>query len=1286
MNENNKLSIKNSKSKKKNSKSKRKIVFSNNPSISKKNSPSKSSSKKSKSVKVKFSIPQAEKRESKKLLSRINEIINENTSHSKNRIEPVEWVLPNKKEFPLWVTQTFMKYRQDSKGDVPSKGKPKPLKHQRFLRDYMGKNSPYRGVLLFHGLGSGKCHAKGTPIMMYDGTIKKVEDIIEGDELMGDNSRPRKVLSLARGTDEMYDIIPVKGDSYRVNQEHILCLKASGYPKFSENNNPKIMNFSVNWIEDNQFKCKSFSFYNGDKKEKEQKRIQALNYLEKLKNIPHINESILEISVKDYLKLPKSKKDILKGYRVKVDFPEKDLSIDPYMIGYWLGDGSSNSSEISCQDSTVLHYFSNNLGKYNLYLTYKSQYDYYISGNGKKGNNIFLNTLKENNLLGNKHIPYIYKCNSRENRLKLLAGLIDSDGHYDSNGGFEFTNKNETLMDDVIYLARSLGFSCYKSFKKTSWTYKDIKKEGSAFRICINGEGIEEIPTLIPRKKALPRNQIKDVLVTGIDVKYVNEDEYYGFTLDGNSRYLMGDFTVTHNTFSSIFISENLKTERNVVFLSPASLKPNFIQDGLLSLGNPEYNANPKSIYDKYSFVSFNASNTPDQIRAIGGFDNKVIIIEETHNLVSRMVSGLLGISKHGKEIYDYLMNAKNAKIVALTGSPAINDPFELAVLFNILRGYIEVTNFRVMSVSPQYGAQWNFETIMPQLLETPFIDYLEFKKANSSLEVHFTKKHYEPEYKDSCDALIQKCSMLNIDIKYLDKTNVSLFPVDDNGEMFYEYFVDENKDGVHLKNSDIFKRRILGLVSYYTAKEDIPTKNIRDYYRVKMSDYQYKIYEVLREKERKTEKGSNSANGTRRKKKRLGGTKSTFRVFSRQASNFVFPENIPRPYPDPSFVVSVDDFGKKKRENVQNIAKMIQKENLANEEGEIENDYKLRIDEALQKLVQNGETYFRAGANGLDKLSPKMKIMLENIQSSPGLVFVYSNFRSVEGVELFTKVLDFNGFSRFESNNNLPKYAVYSGTEDQEVKTKIIQTFKADDNKYGEKIKILLATSAGAEGLDLKNIRQIHIMEPYWNQVRIKQVIGRGVRYRSHIALPPEERNVEVFRYFSVLSKDQMLMTREKISTDEHIEDISMKKQNIIDELELCLKEAAIDCMLNASYLKGEYNCYSFGTGATGFSYMPSLRKDVISTNTTKEVKKVKKEYIIIYFSGGKAHLLDENNKFYLYRDASKTPVTLDIKKIKRYSVNPLDDKVYDYESTLTGTPLLIGIIDEKSQIRKVK
>lgn len=395
---------------------------------------------------------------------------------------------------------------------------------------------------VIHGIfGCGKCHRFDTPIMLSNGKIKMVQDIKVGDLLMGDDSTPRTVVSLARGQDEMYEIIPIKGDKYTVNQEHILCLKATGYPRILNDKNRN--RYTVDWIENNKFNSKSFT-YNDDNKLLKDK--EALDFIENISN-----EQIVEISVVDYLKLPKSRKTQLKTYRVPVDFPEQKVDIDPYMIGYWLGDGTSSGTRISTQDSNIIYYLKKELVNYNLSLSYISKYDYNIIGYpGKKGKNILLNTLKENNLINNKHIPDIYKYNSRENRLKLLAGLIDSDGYLKKEGGFEFVQsiEKEKLFDDVIYLARSLGFACYKSKKKTTHKYKGKIVEGEAWRIHINGEGIEEIPTKIPRKKAKARKQIKDVLVSGIKVKHVGRDNYYGFTLDGNCRYLLGDFTVTHNT------------------------------------------------------------------------------------------------------------------------------------------------------------------------------------------------------------------------------------------------------------------------------------------------------------------------------------------------------------------------------------------------------------------------------------------------------------------------------------------------------------------------------------------------------------------------------------------------------------------------------------------------------------------------------------------------------------------------------------------------------------------
>lgn len=375
------------------------------------------------------------------------------------------------------------------------------------------------GGLLELPCAYGKCLGIDTEILMYDGTIKKVQDVLKGDLLMGDDSTPRTVLSLARGREQMYKVETQKGDGYIVNESHILSLKC------------------------------------------------ATNHSKAFKK-----GTVVDMSVVDYLNLPKSfhgKGGVLYGYRVPINFSEvqmqQPLPFDPYMIGYWLGDGTSRGSQISCQESTVLHYFAHNLKKYNLHLTYKSQYDYNICGNHVVGNNVMLNTLRNLDLLQNKHIPLIYKCNSRENRLKLLAGLIDSDGHLIKNGGFEFTQKNERLMDDVIYLARSLGFSCDKKIKNTSWTYKGEKKYGTAFRMTIHGKGIEEIPTIVPRKKSPPRRQIKDVLNYRIKLTKLEVDDYYGFEIDGNRRFVLGDFTVTHNTILSLNIISQLKKKTFII-------------------------------------------------------------------------------------------------------------------------------------------------------------------------------------------------------------------------------------------------------------------------------------------------------------------------------------------------------------------------------------------------------------------------------------------------------------------------------------------------------------------------------------------------------------------------------------------------------------------------------------------------------------------------------------------------------------------------------------------------
>ena len=372
------------------------------------------------------------------------------------------------------------------------------------------------GGILCLGCGFGKCLGKDTPIMMYDGTIKMVQYIKTGDLLMGDDSTPRNVLSTCQGKEQLYKVIPKKGDSYIVNESHILSLKSS-------------------------------------------------NKTKKLKK-----GDIIDIPVKNYLKLQSSyngKKGQLLGYKVPVNFPEKKVDFDPYIIGLWLG-SSSKGSIFSNNNATIIKYLKQNLGKYNLYLKFTGfQYEYSIDSineNIKFKVNSLITELIKQNLLKNKHIPIDYKCNSRDIRLKVLAGIIDTNGSI-INKKINIIQKNEKLLDDIIFISRSLGFVAYKKKCQKSFIYKDEKKIETYYKTTIYGKGLDEIPVLIKRKKIEPQIKIKNSLVTRIHLEKLEVGDYYGFEIDGNHRFLLGDFTVTHNTSIALYLIAKLGVKALVI-------------------------------------------------------------------------------------------------------------------------------------------------------------------------------------------------------------------------------------------------------------------------------------------------------------------------------------------------------------------------------------------------------------------------------------------------------------------------------------------------------------------------------------------------------------------------------------------------------------------------------------------------------------------------------------------------------------------------------------------------
>jgi len=346
--------------------------------------------------------------------------------------------------------------------------------------------------------GNGKCFAKDTQILMYDGKYKNVQDIRVYDVVMGDDSKPRIVLSLGEGIDEMYEIKSNKGESYTVNSEHILCLKSY---RLNFIKKIKYNNFKLEYFDKTNLKM-SYKYFTTFE--------DASKQLESLTN--NEEDKIIEITVKDYLKLPNYIKNKLRGYKTGVEFPKKEVSDDAYSLGLFLG----------CQDT-------------------------------------------ESSLIINQFIPYDYKVNDRETRLKLLAGLIDSNGYYNERmTHFEIIQKSKTLSDDILYLVRSLGFIAYqykiiKSFKND----KENKLE-DYYRIEIYGNKLEEIPSLYLKKYCKENNKTKDSLVYRFEVIHKGKGDYYGFTLDGNNRFLLGDFTVTHNTS---LIKEGIAVAMNKPFI-----------------------------------------------------------------------------------------------------------------------------------------------------------------------------------------------------------------------------------------------------------------------------------------------------------------------------------------------------------------------------------------------------------------------------------------------------------------------------------------------------------------------------------------------------------------------------------------------------------------------------------------------------------------------------------------------------------------------------------------------
>lgn len=357
----------------------------------------------------------------------------------------------------------------------------------------MSEGKQHVSIVVCGTVDSGKCLKNGTLITTSRGQPKLVETLTLEDSVIGLDGKAKRLVEIHHGNAQLYKISQDNGDDYSVTGSHILVLKFAKDFLANENNHIALRNTIdslMNKDVDNKYDAK---------------------------------ENVLEVSVNDYLELPSDVREALYGFKQEVEFKSKSVEIDPYLLGLWL-DGtpidSENEELIDC-------------------LTIFKKID----------NNEFANHLEKYDLLENKHIPLDYLMNSRDARLKLLAGILDSSSIYKVTGCWNNTytinQSSDGLSEDIVKLARSLGF-------KVKHTRNDAAKLILKLRNVINisGNNISDVPCLLEKNKADASACRKDMesLMTRINVEKDEIGDFTGFQIEGDGRFFGTDYTVLHNS------------------------------------------------------------------------------------------------------------------------------------------------------------------------------------------------------------------------------------------------------------------------------------------------------------------------------------------------------------------------------------------------------------------------------------------------------------------------------------------------------------------------------------------------------------------------------------------------------------------------------------------------------------------------------------------------------------------------------------------------------------------
>jgi hypothetical protein len=610
-------------------------------------------------------------------------------------------------------------------------------------------------------------------------------------------------------------------------------------------------------------------------------------------------------------------------------------------------------------------------------------------------------------------------------------------------------------------------------------------------------------------------------------------------------------------------------------------------------------------------------------------FENKVIVIDEVHNLISKVINKGLA-----KVLYEILVKTTNSKFICLSGTPLVNYAEEISYLVDLLKG---IQKIYILKLYKESALNKNLTKEIEEFMRNEKkIDYYEYDIIKKNIKIKLLPKGFSKskDNKIKFDGNLVDDNKIITDICEKASTNEIYFsqdfkiheylPLPLNRDEFRKIFI--NEKNLEIKNSKLFQKRILGAISYYTSDDaDIyPTLNPINIELLNFSEIQFNSYLKARQYERKSE---NKTQGL------FGNTSSVYKARSRAICNFVFPKDIARIYPTDVkyFSTELDDMD----DNTKEYKKV--KDTL----------YENSTKKALLDLKKSN---FLNNIN-LPMLSPKMNKMYENIIKSKGTVLVYSQFRDIEGINIFSMVLEKRGYARFDiirkdsewiinidkKDEKKPKYIIFDS--EQKKNEILLSIYNSDKNRipkniykelkrydaqnafsssinlHGSIIKILMITKSGSEGISLKNVRQVHILEPYWNQIRIDQVIGRARRANSHIDLPKNERFIDTFLYLMKFTDkeidDNLTIKRldKSLTTDQSIYDTASRKMNIITKFQNLLKSASVDCLMNKNNKNPALHaCYKFPYNMNNNAIITTenINDDEEDAETDKLIKKI--------------------------------------------------------------------------------